>query len=218
MKRREFAQTAAGAALAVLIAPLARAQGAQFKAGTDYLALEKPVGVDAKPPLIEVIEFFSYGCSHCRDFEPQFEKWKQAAPKDVRVRLEHVAFNNAFEPLQRVYYTLQTMGKLDELHDKVFAAVQSQGLRLDQPQVLLPWVAQQGLDRAKFEQVYNSFGVATLVRRAVELQNAYGVAGTPALTIGGRYYTDGGMARFERMLAITDMLVERERQRMRAGG
>jgi len=216
MKRREFALTTAGAALAVFSHLPARAQDAQFQPGADYRALEKLVPVEAAPPQVEVIEFFSYGCSHCRDFEPQLQKWKDAAPKDVVVRREHVSFGKAFEPLQRIYYTLEIMGKADQVQAKVFAALMNERKRLDQMQVLLPWVAAQGVDRAKFEEIYNSFGVATRLRRAVELQNAYAVEGTPALTISGRYYTDGAMAKnFERMLALTDMLIERERKRMR---
>ncbi|MDR0274016.1 MAG: thiol:disulfide interchange protein DsbA/DsbL [Burkholderiaceae bacterium] len=216
MKRREFTLTTASAALAVFSHGPARAQDEPFKAGADYLVLQKPVPVDAAPPQIEIIEFFSYGCSHCRDFEPMLEKWMKAAPKDVSARREHVSFQRNFEPLQRIYYTLEIMGKVEQLHDKVYAAVQAERKRLDQPQVLFPWIAGQGADRAKFEEIYNSFGVATRVRRATELQNAYAVEGTPAMTTAGRYYTDGGMAKgFERMLAMTDMLIERERKRMR---
>jgi thiol:disulfide interchange protein DsbA len=215
MKRREFALTSAGAALAAFGWLPARAQDTQFKSGTDYRVLEQPVPVEAPPPQIEIIEFFSYGCSHCRDFEPQLQKWKNAAPKDVIVRREHVSFQKGFEPLQRIYYTLEIMGKADQVQVKVYAALQSERKRLDQLPVLLPWIAAQGIDRAKFEEIYNSFGVATRLRRAVELQNAYGVEGTPALTTSGRYYTDGAMARdFPRMLALTDMLIGLERKRM----
>jgi len=217
MKRRVFALTTAGAALAVFGHLPACAQDAQqFKPDEDYRALQKPVPPEAAPPQIEVIEFFSYGCSHCRDFETQFEKWKAAAPKDVSVRREHVGFQTNFEPLQRIYYALEIMGKIDQLHAKVYAALQAERKQINQPQVLFPWIAAQGLDRAEFEKVYNSFGVATKVRRANELQKAYDVEGTPALTTGGRYYTDGSMARnFTRMLALTDVLIERERKRMR---
>lgn len=215
MKRRDFALATTGAALAGLIHLPARAQPAGFKAGTDYLELKTPAPVDAKPPQIEVVEFFSYGCVHCMHFEPIFEKWKKAAPKDVSVRLEHVGFQSNFEPLQRIYYTLEAMGKVDTpVHGKVFTALQVDRVRLDQPAALFDWVAKQGLDRAKFEETYKSFGVANKVRRAVQLQDAYKVEGTPALGIAGRYYTDGSMAKgFERMLALTDALIAQERKR-----
>nr|WP_257646053.1 thiol:disulfide interchange protein DsbA/DsbL [Ottowia beijingensis] len=157
---------------------------------------------------------FSYGCSHCKNFEPIFTAWKKAAPADVVVRREHVGFQSSFEPLQRIYYALESMGEVDKVHAKVFEALQTQRKRIDKPEVLFPWIAEQGLDRAKFEAAYKSFGVATKVRRAVQLQDAYKVEGTPALGVAGRYYTDGSMAGgFERMIQLANNLIAQERKR-----
>jgi thiol:disulfide interchange protein DsbA len=214
MKRREFALAGTSAALAGLIHLPARAQDAPFKEGADYLKLKTAAPVEAQPPQVEVIEFFSYVCPHCMHFEPEFEKWKSAVPKDVSVRLEHVGFNSSFEPLQRIFYALQAVGKVDQLHTKVFSTLQVDHKRLDKPDVLFAWVAEQGVDRAKFEAAYNSFGVATRMRRAVQLQEAYQVEGTPALGIAGLYYTDGSMARgFDRMLKLTDELIAQQRKK-----
>lgn len=206
MKRREFTLGAA----AVMLPGLP----AWAQSGQGYVVLKQPAPVDAPKGQIEVIEFFSYGCVHCMNFVPVFDQWVKAAPKDVAVRLEHVGFQSSFEPLQRIYYSLLAMGAVGAVHDKVFKALQVERKRLDKPEVLFPWIAEQGLDRAKFEAVYKSFGVATQVRRAVQLQEDYRVEGTPALGIAGRYYTDGAMAGgFERMLQITNQLIEQERKR-----
>ena len=146
-------------------------------------------------------------------FEPVFQAWKKAAPKDVVVRMEHVGFNASFEPLQRLYYALEAVGKVDEVHGKVFDALQVKRVRLDKPEVLFPWIAEQGVDRAKFEAAYKSFGVASKIRQAGQLQEAYKVEGTPALGIAGRYYTDGSMAGgFERMVQVTNTLIAQERK------
>jgi thiol:disulfide interchange protein DsbA len=209
MKRREFALGAAAAALPGLLALPAHAQS-----GKGYVELKQRAPVEAPAGQVEVLEFFSYGCSHCRNFEPIFNNWKKSAPKDVVVRLVHVGFQSNFEPLQRIYYALEALGKVEAVHGKVFDALQAEHKRLDKPEVLFPWVAEQGVDRAKFEEAYKSFGVASKVRRAVQLQEAYGVEGTPALGIGGRYYTDGSMAGgFDRMLKLTNDLVTQERKR-----
>lgn len=211
MKRRQFALGAAAAlpALSSLLALPAHAQSAQ-----GYVTLKDPAPVDTKPPQVEVIEFFSYGCSHCKNFEPVFTAWKKAAPQDVVVRMVHVGFNKSFEPLQRIYYALESMGEVDKVHAKVFDALQTQRKRLNQPEVLFPWIAEQGVDRAKFEAAYKSFGVASKLQRANQLQEAYRVEGTPALGIAGRYYTDGSMAGgFERMIQIANTLVAQERKR-----
>jgi thiol:disulfide interchange protein DsbA len=50
------------------------------------------------------------------------------------------------------------------------------------------------VDAAKFKETYNSFTVASQVRRASVLQEGYGVEGVPSMGVAGRFYTDGTMA------------------------
>jgi len=210
MKRRTFVLTAATAALP---ASLLTALPVQAQDDKGYKELKPSVPVDVPAGQIEVIEFFSYGCSHCKDFEPIFEAWTKTVPKDVVVRHVHVGWDKQLEPLQRLYYALETLGKVDALQAKVYAALQTERKSLDQPDVLFPWIAQQGVDRAKFEQAYKSFGVANQVQRAISAQNAYQIEGTPGMGIGGRFSTDSGMARgFDGMLKLTDTLIDRIRK------
>ena len=207
MKRREFAQLALLGAV-----PSVLSFAAQANSG--YATLKQPASVLAPKGQIEVVQSFSYACSHCKNFDPVFEAWRKTAAKDVSVRLVHVGFNKNFEPLQRIYYALESLGQAQALNGKVFKAFQDEKKRLDQPEVLFPWVAEQGVDRAKFEAAYQSFSVATQVRQAIQLQDQYQVEGTPAMGIAGRYYTDGSMAGgFERMIQITNQLIEQERKR-----
>jgi thiol:disulfide interchange protein DsbA len=207
MKRRQFAL--ATAALPGLLALSARAQPAK-----GYTELTQRAPTESPAGKIEALEFFSYGCPHCMHFEPAFSNWKKNAPDDVAVLRVHVAFQRNFEPLQRIYYALEALGKADDpVHAKVFEALQVQRKRLDRPEVLFPWMAEQGVDRARFEEIYKSFGVTTKVNRAIQLQDAYGVEGTPALGIAGRFYTDSTLAgSFERMLQIANTLIAQVRK------
>ena len=209
MKRREFSWAAASALAATTLAmPAARAQGQKFVAGTDYLVLDQRAIVEAPPGKVEVIEFFWYSCPHCNAFEPALDQWVAKLPKDVYMRRVPVAFNPSFVPEQRLYYTLKAMGKIDELHVKVFHAIHVERLPLDREAGIMAWVQKQGLDTAQFTQLYNSFSVATKVREATQLMNAYKVSGVPALGVAGRYYTDGELAHsMERALQIVDYLI-----------
>ena len=209
MKRREFTLAAAVAAVAGLLSTTARAQQ-----GKGYVELAQRAPVDTKAGEIEVIEFFSYGCVHCKHFEPIVDAWTKTLPKDVKFRRVHVGFQSSFEPLQKIFYSLEAMGAVtDEMQNKVFKALQDDRIRLDKPDVLFPWIAKQGLDQAKFEAAYKGFGVATQIRKAMQLQDAYKVEGTPALGIAGRYYTDGSMGGgFEPMLKIANQLIEQVRK------
>lgn len=198
MKRREFSLSAASAvaasALTLPVANPAMAQARQFKEGKDFKRLDKPVAPDAPAGKVDVIEFFWYSCGHCNAFEPTLEAWVKAAPKDLSIRRVPVAFNASFVPQQKLYYTLESMGKLEALHAKVFRAVHVEKAKLAKDDEILAWVTQQGVDVAKFKEVYGSFSVANQVRRASQLQDSYGVEGVPSMGVAGKYYTDGTMA------------------------
>src|SRR3989344_3909129 len=171
MKRREFSLSAASAvaasALTLPVATPALAQARQFKEGKDFRRLDKPVALDA---------------------------WVKAAPKDLSVRRMPVAFNASFVPQQKLYYALEGMGKLEALHAKVFRAIHVEKQKLAKDDEIFAWVAQQGVDATKFKEIYTSFSVSNQVRRASQLQDAYGVEGVPSMGVAGKFYTDGTMA------------------------
>ena len=215
MKRREFSATAGVLGASALMLPgMGFAQAKAPQEGKDFRLLDKKVPSDAPPGKIEVIEFFWYSCPHCNAFEPKLNAWLKKLPPDVSFRRVPVAFRDDFVPQQRLYYTLEGLGKVDELHDKVFDAIHKQHLPTDREDRILDFAERNGLDRAKFQAMYNSFGVATKARKAKQLQDDYQVDGVPALGVAGRYYTDGTMAgSMERALMVVDYLIAQARTR-----
>ena len=212
IKRREFSISAAGAigaGLGLVALPVAaQAQAQSYKEGSDYLVLDKPAPTEAPAGKVEVVEFFWYGCPHCNSFEPQLEAWLKTAPKNVAFRRAPVSFRPDFEPHQRLYYVLEAMGKLDELHKKVFYTIHVEKQPLNSAPLVAAWAEKQGIDPAKFAEMYNSFSVSTKVRKATQLQDSYQVDGVPALGIAGRYYTSSTQAKsMDRALLIATHLV-----------
>ena len=57
--------------------------GAQLVEGKNYARITHPQPVETGKK-IEVIEFFSYGCPHCGEFEPLLHPWVSKLPPDVR--------------------------------------------------------------------------------------------------------------------------------------
>ena len=216
MQRREFslsASVAAAASFGAAVLPsLAQAQAKAFKEGSDYLMLDKPAPTEVPAGQVEVVEFFWYSCPHCNTFEPQLEAWTKKAPKDVALKRVPVSFRPDFEPQQRLFYVLEGMGKVEELHKKVFYAIHVDKQPLNTEALLAAWAEKQGINKAKFVEMYNSFSVGTKVRKATQLQNLYKVDGVPALGVGGRYYTSGDLAQnMDRALQVVDYLVGQSR-------
>lgn len=214
MKRRAFSAAASTLlATAAWTAAPALAQMKKMEEGTDYLALPKVVPVDAPKGKIEVIEFFWYNCPHCNAFEPTLDAWVKRAPKDVAFRRIPVAFAESFVPQQRLFYALEALNKVDELHKKVFTAIHVEKQDLKTQDKIVAWVEKQGVDKAKFLELYNSFSVSTKARKASQLQDAYRVSGVPALGVAGRFYVDGELAHgVEKALPIVDYLVDQVRK------
>jgi thiol:disulfide interchange protein DsbA len=213
MKRREFSAAAAGVigAAALGLPGVSLAQRA-FVEGKDFRALGKQLPVEAPAGKVEVIEFFWYSCPHCNAFEPKLVNWIKSAPADVVVRRVPAAFRDTMVPEQRLFYTLETLGKLD-LHGKVFEAVHVNHERLDRQDAIVAFAEKNGIDKAKFIEVYNSFSVNNKARKATQLQDAFAVEGVPALGIAGRYYTDGTMAgNMDRCLQVTNYLIGEARK------
>ena len=212
MKRRYFS-SALLATTAWISTSAAWAKAALFKSGKDFLTLDRPLATEAGAGKVELIEFFWYSCPHCHAFEPAFGQWVKNAPKDVVVRRIPVSFRDDFAPQQRLFFTLEAMNLLDSLHVKVFNAVHVEKQPLNTDASILAWVQKQGVDKAKFEETYKSFGVASKLKRAVQLQNDFKVEGVPSLGIAGRYYTDGSLAgNMDRALKVAESLIAQTRQ------
>jgi len=217
MKRREFSLASMSAAASIsglVLSTPTLAQGpAKFVAGKDFTKLDRAVPTETEAGKIEVIEFFWYSCSHCNAFEPAFAQWVKNAPKDVVVRRIPVAFREDFAPQQRLYFSLEAMGLLDKIHGKVFHAIHGERLPLNTDASILAWVEKQGVDKNKFADTAKSFGVASKLKRAVQLQNDFKIEGVPSLGIAGKYYTDGTLSgSMERALQVTESLLAQVRQ------
>jgi thiol:disulfide interchange protein DsbA len=202
--------------------PLAgRAQAPNFVEGQQYQKLQRPVGVSAPAGKIEVVEFFWYGCPHCFAFEPRIEAWVKALPADVAFRRVHVGFRPSFKPLQQLAVSLEVMGLIDTMQQKVFNAIHVERQRLDTAESIIDFVAKNGVDRAKFTQVFNSFGVQSKVQQGTKLAEDYRIDGVPALGIHGRYLTSPSMVGGDRLpevegqrlaLQLADQLIVRVRK------
>lgn len=211
MQRRDFSRSlitvGALASASAAISP-AWAQRIGFKEGTDYQRLSAAVPVAAPAGQIEVVEFFAYSCIHCHRFEPLLEAWMGKLPADVKVRRNPVAFSPAFQPMQRLYFSLESMGLVDKLHAKVFHAFHEENQKLVTPELITAWVEKQGVNREQFLAFFNGTAVK-MAAAATQLQDAYKVEGTPSLGVAGRFYVGG---QGPKTLVVADSLIAQVRK------
>src|SRR5574343_1473091 len=159
---------------------------------------------------IEVIEFFSYGCPHCNDFNPLLTAWVAKKQGDVVVKKVPITFGRAaWANIAKLYYTLEVTGDLARLESDVFKAIHGERVNLFDERTLTEWVVKKGVDAKKFADTFNSFGVMSKVRRGDQLAQAYKIQGVPALAVEGKYLVGG--KDFNEQLSIADKLIAKSR-------
>ena len=178
----------AAALLAAIIAVAGFGLHAQ-QPGQPYELLSPPQPTESADK-VEVIEFFWYGCPHCYALEPSLAAWVQKLPKDVVFKRVHANIGS-WQAHATIYYTLEAMGMLDSMHPKVFEAIHKGGVRLDNPKARDEWLAKNGVEPAKFEEVSKSFSVVTKLQRARQMTASYKVDSVPKLVVDGKYIVTG---------------------------
>ena len=161
---------------------------------------------------IEVLEFFWYGCPHCYHLEPDVNAWLAKKPDDVVFKRVPAIPSESWGEAGRIYYTLQSMGLVDQMHGKVFDAIHKDGVNLMNKKIRDQWLAKNGVDPAKYEQVSKSFTVATDLSRARQMTLNYKVDSVPRIVVNGKYYTSGELAGSpERIFTVVDELIAKVR-------
>jgi len=183
---------AAACLLATAVSVPASGSPASPQNGLDYTTLAQPQPVQATGKKVEVIEFFMYHCPVCNGLEPGFEEWVRKQGDRIQVRRVHMPYTGAADPEAHLFLTLEALGKLDEMHAKVFNAVHQQHIRLNKDEAIIDWVSKNGIDRSAFLNAWNSFGVGIKLRQLDKLIAAYKIESVPTLVIDGRYVTSPG--------------------------
>ena len=196
---------------ALALSAVTAAGAADLVEGKEYVRLKNPQPVETGKK-IEVIEFFSYGCPHCSDLEPILQAWMQKLPPDVQFRRVPVMFQQRWEALAKIYYTLDAMGDETRLSPEVFKAVHVNGVPLYQDKAFFDWAASHGLDRARVAEVYGSFAVSSKFNRAKALAQAYNIQSVPTVIVDGKYLTASDrVGTHANMPPVLDALVAKAR-------
>ncbi len=211
MKRRDFTHAFAAATAAPLLGfgSTALAQGASEGKDFTRVGTPQPAGPGGK---VEVIEFFSYACPHCNEFEPGLEAWAKTLPPHATLTRVPVPFLAHFENFQRAYYAFEAMGLVDAMQLKVFHAVHVERQRFEKPEEFAALVKANGGDAARFLDIFKSFSIVVSTNRAKKLTADYKIDtyGVPALLVQRTYLTSPAqVGNTARALAVVNELIKK---------
>lgn len=186
--------------------------GRQFELGEDYERLTPAQPTNSGPEQIEVAEVFWYACPHCYTFDPYLESWKEDLSDDVSFVRIPVLWAGIHQIHARIYYTAETLNKLDEMHADVFREIHVNRNGLDNAAAIGSFFENYGVDAATFDSTFESFAVYTKLQRADELARRYRISSVPTIIVNGKYTTSATMAgSYPQLLEVIDELIDMER-------
>ncbi len=177
-----------------------------WQEGVNYTRLVPAQPTYAPAGKVEVLEFFWYACPHCYALDPLIEAWRKTMPSYIAFSRVPVMWAAGHRSLARLFYTLQSMGKLDELHTAIFKEIHVNNDPLvgtddaDSERMQLAFVAKHGVSADAFRTAYHSFTVETDLQRADEQMQRYRITGVPTFVVNGKYVADVGTAGGEQRL------------------
>ena len=201
------------AAVLLLSVPVHAQSGSsvRYQEGLHYFLIED--GTPAPEGSTEVVEVFSYMCSHCYTFEPYMNSWaKRNAEKVKFSRIPVVFGRKAWEIYARAFVTAQMMGLGDDVHAALMEKIWKEKAVMRSMEDLAEFYSAFGVDPKAFIATSKSFAVDARMRKEQRLVQTYGIRGTPSLVLNGKYRVAGNEAvpSFDVMLDVLDYLIAAE--------
>lgn len=182
-----------------------------YQEGLHYFSIEQaPV---TSGDFVEVVELFSYLCTHCNTFEPYVNSWAKRTPDFVNFRRLPVVFGRqSWEIYARGFITAQMMDLPSEAHMAMMDRLWKEKKIMRSLDEIADFYTQFGADKQKFLSTAQSFAVDGRLRKDAAQVRTWGITGTPSLVVNGKYRVAGNAAvpSFEAMLDVVDFLVEQE--------
>ena len=191
-----------------------------WQEGVNYTRLVPAQPTSVAAGQVEVVEFFWYACPHCYAIDPLVESWRKKKPAYISFSRVPVMWSEGHRSTARLYYTLESLGKLDQLHSEVFKEIHVNSDFLVPSDVndtggaermQTAFVKKFGISEDSFKKAYHSFGVETAMQRADQLVQRYRVEGVPSFVVNGKFVADvrsAGSA--ERLISLVDDLAAQE--------
>jgi thiol:disulfide interchange protein DsbA len=190
------------------------------RVGIDYEVLQEAQPTySAVKGKIEVVEVFSYACTHCARFQPIVGAWKKKAPADVNFIYMHAAGGGAWERFARSFYVAESKKILPRTHESMFNAVfveqkLTPNASLDE---IADFYTKFGVDKKSFLDAMMSKAINDKVSKATQFSIRTGANSTPTIVINGKYKIIATQDRgFEGMIKTVDFIIAKERAAMKA--
>jgi len=141
---------------------------------------------------VEIIEFFSFCCGHCFEFEKFIPVIKGNFPKKTKWRRIPIYWGNGSPKPGEAYFLAKDEGKGEEMKKAIFKAIFVDNKDIGKIEVLEELGIKIGLG-FDFSRKLRTGAKAGDVGRAIIMTKTYGIDETPTLIIAGNLKTSPHM-------------------------
>lgn len=161
------------------------ASAAQITDGKQYITLDKPVAGEP-----QVLEFFSFYCPHCYQFEEVLhvsDNVKKKLPEGVKMTKYHVEFLGPLgKQLSQAWAVAIALGVEEKISSPMFDAVQKTQTINNVDDIRKVFI-DAGVKPEEYDAAWNSFVVKSLVAQQEKAAADLQLQGVPAMFVNGKY-------------------------------
>ncbi|WP_259053097.1 thiol:disulfide interchange protein DsbA [Klebsiella sp. BIGb0407] len=161
------------------------ASAADFTDGKQYITLDKPV---AGAP--QVLEFFSFYCPHCYQFEDVLhvsDNVKKKLPEGTKLVKYHVEFLGPLgKQVTQAWAIAMALGVEDKVTVPMFEAIQKTQTVQNEADIRKVFI-DAGVPAEEYDAALNSFVVKSLVAQQEKAAADFQLRGVPAMYVDGKY-------------------------------
>lgn len=191
----------------LLMAPFLQA-APQFKENVNYEIIRQ-----TNTPKPEVMEFFSYFCPHCYQFEPIITELKKQLPADVTFKRTPVAFlgKEMGPELQRAYAVADLLKVEDKVSPVFFNRIQAERNPPQNRADVRALFEKAGVDGKEFDGAVDSFAVTGMVAQYDRNTGSMNIRAVPSTVVNGKYLVKTeGIKSTEEYMALVKFLLEKK--------
>jgi thiol:disulfide interchange protein DsbA len=172
-----------------LLLPLQACAQEKYSKGTHYEVIAEQA-TEKK----EIVEFFSFWCSHCFNFEPVVKNLKSKIADDVEFKKVHVNFmgftsKQIQDDATRAMMVARVLKKGDVLNQAIFQYIHVARSSITGLKDLRNIFILNGVDPEEFDKLVTSFGVNSMLQNNNKSIQQYRkhVSSVPNFIVNGKY-------------------------------
>ncbi len=183
--------------------------GDGYSEGSHYELID---GVEPrrKGSTVVVTEYFSYGCIHCKNFDPLVKAFEPTLPEGARLEQVPVTFSQSWALLARSYLALAELDGLTTNHERLFKAIHDSKRQFRSVDDIATFVnGNDGVTTSKFIEAFNSSAVRRRLSKIDASSRTVGISAVPTLIVDDRYRINTADVGRKQSLEVARFLVDK---------